>query len=136
MHIFAGPEDARGAAGDSSGCGQKQARPSLGAAASGLVMETKVRRVLPKFKATELQPPTLDGASCVGDRAYADGGGGQSPTTGDPSLGRPKLSARPAPRRATRRARHPGEGCSPAQGSPERPLELRPHAAAPEPGHR
>lgn len=68
-------------AGDSPRCCQHRARPSLGAVASGLVLKGKVQPVSPKFTAAEFQPPTLDGATRLRDRASVYSSSSQSPRT-------------------------------------------------------
>ena len=73
MHIWTEHRDAGTSVGasaaDSPRCCQHRAHPSLGAVASGLVLKRKVQPVSPKFTAAEFQPPTLDGATCLRDRA-------------------------------------------------------------------
>lgn len=130
VHIWTEHRDAGTSVGasaaDSPRCCQHRAHPSLGAVASGLVLKRKVQPVSPKFTAAEFQPPTLDGATCLRDRAPVCSG--QSPLTfpsGTPFSVRHR-------RHTTRRARCPREGHCPSQGFPE----PGPQESAPESGHR
>lgn len=85
MHIWMEHRDAGTSIGasteDSPRCCQHRAHPSLGAVASGLIMKEKVQPVSPTFTAAEFQPPTLDGATCLRDRAPVYSGSSQSPLT-------------------------------------------------------
>lgn len=132
MHIWMEHRDAGtsigASTGDSPRCCQHRAHPSLGAVASGLIMK-EVQPVSPTFTAAEFQPPTLDGATCLRDRAPVYSGSSQSPLTFP--WDHPKFSVR-HPRHTTRGARCPREGHCSAQGFPE----SGPQEPAPESGYR